>query len=85
MRGRDPLTLASLIPTDACVRRHAPSGPWSVRLTIHTTKDEIVDIEITSRKDALATCIADAAWSVRLPADVFFHERDLHTVPLSGP
>ncbi len=87
LRGRamDVLDLASLIPTDACVRRHAPSGSWSVQLAIHTTKDEIVDVEPATRNDPLAACLAEAAWSVRLPTDVHHRHRDQHTVRLSGP
>jgi CheY-like chemotaxis protein len=39
--------LASLVPTAACLRKHPPAGPWSVKLTVETTKDEIVDIAVT--------------------------------------
>jgi hypothetical protein len=75
--------LASLVPTAACLRRHPPRGPWSVRLAVETTKDEIVDIEVTGGAGPLATCLAEAAWSIRLPS-IFNLERDHHTADLSG-
>src|SRR5690606_17881837 len=44
-RSTAPQTeLASLIPTAACVRAHAPADPWTVELAIETTRDEIVEV-----------------------------------------
>lgn len=76
--------LASLVPTAACLRKHPPAGPWSVRLAVETTRDEIVDIAITRGAGPLATCLAEAAWSIRLPS-MYNLERDHHTADLSGP
>jgi hypothetical protein len=76
--------LASLIPTEACARKHAPEGPWSVKLSIETTKDEIVDVDVLDGLDPLAACLVEAAWSVRLPSS-FDHTQRTYTVELSGP
>jgi Vault protein inter-alpha-trypsin domain/Proprotein convertase P-domain len=64
----EQLDLASLIPTQACVRKHAPGRAWSVKLSVETTKDEIVDVKVDGALDPLAACLVEAAWSVRLPA-----------------
>jgi hypothetical protein len=37
-----------------------------IELAIDTTRDEIVDVAIHGAVDPMSTCVADAAWRVRL-------------------
>jgi hypothetical protein len=48
---------------ETCSKQH---GPHSVSLDIETTVDEIVDV-ITSDRSPFASCLVEAAWSLRLP------------------
>lgn len=76
--------LSSLVDVTSCVRRHGPVDPWSVRLDVETTRDEIVDVKLVSGTGPLASCITEAVWATRLdPA--FSAELDTHTVEFSGP
>jgi hypothetical protein len=76
--------LQELIPTEACVRKHGTGEPWSVKLKIELTRDEIVDVDVLDGTDPLAACLVEAAWSVRLPPD-FDRQRDSRVITLSGP
>ena len=58
--------LGSLIDTRACVAQHKPAAGWKVQLTVETTRDEIVDVAVTGGAGALATCLLEATWNVRL-------------------
>ncbi|HWO18055.1 MAG TPA: VIT domain-containing protein [Kofleriaceae bacterium] len=78
----EKLDLASLIPTQACVRKHAPDRAWSVKLSVETTKDEIVDVTVDGDLDPLAACLVEAAWAVRLP-DAFSRYSRTYSFELS--
>ena len=51
----------------ACVAKHAPAKGWSVTVEVETTKDEVVDVS-TEDKAAIAPCLVEAVWAVRLTA-----------------
>ncbi len=62
----------------ACTKKHAPKPGWSVKLDLQLTYEEIVDID--TPRDAMAQCIAEAAWQVSLPDYKYTKERDTLTV-----
>lgn len=80
--GAGPPDLADLIDTSACVAQVRPAQAWSVALTVETTADEIVDV--VAPAGPLATCLAEAAWTLRLPG-AFVQAQAFHTVTLAGP
>lgn len=81
--GALPPDLASLVDTSACVAQVKPAGPWHVRLSVETTRDEIVDVA-TASSHPMAACLVEAVWKVRLDAG-FFAPHETHDVELSGP
>ncbi len=53
-------------PLAACAARY---GDAPLAVIVETTVDEVVDVAVDSRGSSdLATCAADAAWAVTLPA-----------------
>ena len=52
--------LTTMIDARAC---HATRD---IELAVDTTRDEIVDVAIRGTIDAVSTCVAEAAWRVRL-------------------
>jgi hypothetical protein len=58
--------LSKLIDTKACVAQHKPASGWSVQLEVETTRDEIVDVTIKGGPAALARCLAETTWAIRL-------------------
>jgi hypothetical protein len=70
-----PRDFAPLIAKDACVRAYPSRAPWRVMLVVETTLDEVVDVTIGEGQGALAECLVEAAWAVRLDAR-FDRERD---------
>jgi subtilisin-like proprotein convertase family protein len=77
-----PPDLRSLIDVRACVRQVKPPAHWHVELDVETTKDEIVDV--TGGKDAMAACLIETAWSVRLDPATFFELRAHFPIALGG-
>jgi subtilisin-like proprotein convertase family protein len=49
----------------ACVAKHAPAKGWRVTVEVETTKDEVVDVS-TGSTTAIAPCLVEAVWAVRL-------------------
>lgn len=64
---------------EACLRAH-PVGTDRVQLRVETTRDEVVDVVIIGGPQAAATCVAEAAWALRLPEDVFVRPHEAHDV-----
>jgi subtilisin-like proprotein convertase family protein len=58
-----------------CLRKHAAAGA-RVALRVETTFDEVVDVSIVSGPAAAATCVAEAAWALRLPEHEFVRQRN---------
>lgn len=73
--------LSTMIATAACVKKHAPLAGWSVKLEVETTRDEIVDVRVRNGFGAMADCLVEATWGVRLDAR-FVRERDTLVVDL---
>jgi hypothetical protein len=73
--------LTSMIDTSACVKTHAPVVGWSVKLEVETTRDEIVDVKVRNGFGAMADCLVETAWRVRLDPR-FDQERDTFVVDL---
>jgi hypothetical protein len=73
--------LAKLIDTKVCVAQHEPASGWNVQLEVETTWDEIVDVKIKSGPGALASCLAETTWALRLDGR-FDLEREAFTVDL---
>lgn len=80
--GRVKPDLRRLIETSACVAQVRPSAAWTATLKVETTRDEIV--EIVPSAGAMAACLAETAWSLRLDASVFHLEREDFVVELAG-
>jgi subtilisin-like proprotein convertase family protein len=78
---RKPPDLSALIDTKACVAKHTPAPGWKVQLEVETTRDEIVDVTIKSGPGALASCLAETTWALRLDRR-FNLEREHFTVEL---
>jgi hypothetical protein len=73
-----------LVDVDRCVQLVHPKAAWSVDFTIETTKDEIVDVATTDAKAAMAACLVESVWSVRLDAR-FDLDRESFAFTLAGP
>ncbi len=63
----------------ACERLHGDASTSSI--TLEATADEVVDVTVASPSPALAACLTEAAWALRLSPD-FVHHRS-YEVPLS--
>jgi subtilisin-like proprotein convertase family protein len=59
----------------ACIAAHAPSGKWTVKLKVHTTFDEVVDV-VPVKRSKLSTCLAEAVWTAELSSCQFTAMRD---------
>jgi hypothetical protein len=58
----------ALIPeATACVRAHRANAA-EVQLAVETTHDEIVAVDVIAGAGALADCLVEATWAVRLDA-----------------
>ncbi len=69
MQGRaihSPPDLGAMIDPAACVAQVKPAATWHVELDVDTTKDEIVDVTITGGDAAMARCLVETVWAVRL-------------------
>ncbi len=80
-RQRTAPDFAKLVDTKACVTAHKPTPGWSVVLDVETTWDEIVDVKVKSGPAALARCLAETTWTIRLD-DRFGLQREAFTVNL---
>jgi hypothetical protein len=74
--------LATLIDTRPCLRAHPQDRPWSVSLSVETTRDEVADVSTTTT-GALAACLVEAAWALRLDRGTFSHSREQFSVELT--
>jgi hypothetical protein len=63
---------------DADVRRCLPE-PRGVAVHLETTTDEIVDVTVQGAA-AAAACIEEAAWSLRLPTQIFTVRADAYHI-----
>ena len=75
---------SSLVDTASCVASVRPTAPWDVMLSVETTRDEVADVELAA-PSAMATCLAEIVWAIRLDKDIFFLDREDFEVQLSGP
>ena len=73
-----------LVEIASCVASVRPTAPWEVMLGVETTKDEITDVEL-AQPSAMATCLAEIVWAIRLDKHVFYLDREAFQVELSGP
>lgn len=64
-------------PVRACL---GPNSLAAVSIDIETTSAEIVDVNVQRAPAAAATCIAEAAWSLHLPATIFTIPADAYPV-----
>ena len=83
-RGRAYVDFRQLIETASCVASVRPTATWEVTLTVETTKDVVVDVEL-GQPSAMATCLAEITWAIRLDKNRFELERESFQVQLSGP
>ena len=81
---REKIDFRRLVETASCVASVRPTAPWAVTLNVETTKDEIVDVAI-EKPSAMATCLAEIVWAIRLDKDRFTDLNFSYKVELSGP
>jgi hypothetical protein len=81
--GVVPPDWRQLIDTEACVRQVRPTAPWSVTLNVETSYDEVLDVGIPT-PSAMATCLAETTWALRLDRAQFYEPTNAYTVELSG-
>lgn len=82
--GRSTPDFERLIDPAACIRRIKPAGAWQVRLAIETTLDEVVEV-VPAAPSAMANCLAETVWQLRLDRTTFSLDHEAFTVVLSGP
>lgn len=82
--SREKIDFRRLVETESCVTSVRPTAPWTVTLNVETTKDEVVDVEI-EKPSAMATCLAEIVWALRLDKDRFLELHFGYKVELSGP
>ncbi len=73
-----------IIGTATCIAAHKPSAPWTVAMTIETTRMEVVEVSSTT-PGGMARCLVEAAWQAKLDRDRFDSDHDSFTFELSGP
>lgn len=66
---------------EACLRKH-PIGQERGLLKVETTLDEVVDVVIIGGPREATTCVAEAAWALRLPEDAFVRRHDTYDVSI---
>ena len=81
---RFPPDWASLIETASCMTSQKPSAPWSITLTLETTRMEVVEVT-PETPGAMARCLAEVAWNLKLDPGEFDQDHGTYTVELSGP
>lgn len=75
----DPMPLVAAAAQRCVERLHPPAG-WSVRLTMESTYDEVVDVVVDDGSSSpLVTCLTDAVWAANLTDD-FDLERETFTL-----
>ena len=75
----DPMLLVAAAAQRCVDRLHPPTG-WSVRLTMESTFDEVVDVIVDDGSSSpLVTCLTDAVWAAELTDD-FDLERETFTL-----
>ena len=75
----NPMTLVAEAARQ-CVRQWKPAAGWLVKLTLETTRDEVVDVvPVAGAELPIAACLVEAVWALRLPGS-FRDER--HVYPL---
>lgn len=73
----------SMFDTAACVKSERPSAPWSVTITMETTRREVVDVS-TSTPGGMARCVLETVWAAQLDPGRFDDEHGSFTFTLSG-
>ncbi len=73
-----------LIDTSACVAAVKPTAPWRVTLAIETTRHELVDAQ-PDAPSAMADCLTETAWNLRLDPGMFPLPHESFSVELVGP
>lgn len=74
---------ARLIETDSCMRSQKPSAPWAIRLTVETTRREVVEVTAET-PGGMARCLAEVAWNLKLDPAMFDADHESYTVELAG-
>ena len=78
-----PIDWQRMIDTASCLASEKPSAPWTITLELETTMAEVVDVR-PQTPGRLATCLAEAAWKLRLDAGRFDDPHHTYTIQLSG-
>ncbi|HUQ04430.1 MAG TPA: proprotein convertase P-domain-containing protein [Kofleriaceae bacterium] len=65
-----------------CVATHKPAAGWTVTLAMESTYDEVVDVQPKAGDKALAACLVEAVWALRLPGSVYNMSRERFTFEL---
>ena len=82
--SRPPINWDSIIASAACIAAQKPSAPWTVTMTLETTRMEIVEVA-TETPGGMARCLVETAWNVKLDPDRFDDQHQTYAFELSGP
>lgn len=73
----------SMFDIASCMKSQAPSAPWSVDITMETTRMEVVDVT-SDTPGGMARCLVDAVWAAKLDPGRFDDDHQTYTFSLSG-
>jgi subtilisin-like proprotein convertase family protein len=82
--GWPAIDWASIVDASGCMASEKPSAPWTISLSLETTRMEIVDVTANT-PGSMARCLAETAWKVKLDRDRFTDLHETYTFELSGP
>lgn len=73
----------SMFDIASCMKSQQPSAPWTVDITMETTRMEVVDAS-SQTPGGMARCLVEAVWATKLDAGRFDAEHQTYTFALSG-
>lgn len=73
----------SMFDIASCMKSQRPSAPWTVDITMETTRMEVVDVG-TDTPGGMARCLVEAVWATKLDSGRFDDEHQTYTFSLSG-
>lgn len=73
----------SMFDIASCMKSQTPSAPWTVDITLETTRMEVVDVA-TATPGGMARCLVEAVWATKLDPGRFDDDHQTYTFSLSG-
>ncbi len=82
--GRSEPDWESMFDVASCMKSQKPSAPWTVDITMETTRMEVVEVG-TATPGGMARCLVEVVWAAKLDAGRFDDDHESYTFSLSGP